>query len=163
MSRAGHILRRVCRALNLMALGLGEAKPSKDATGRFGGGIGHSRTGQTIATPYAKQIPRKPKCLSPVVSPRTTGAARGLGRSQKQYPAHCHFGARWLFLWQRRWPSGTSARLPRPVQVPGSSMDVARLASPSALHQGPAKCKVSVRRTLLREQRSPTAAWDALT
>ena len=54
---------------------------SKDARGRFGGTIGHSRTAQTIATPHEKQIPRKPKCSPPFVSPRTTGADRDLGES----------------------------------------------------------------------------------
>ena len=64
----------------------GGAKHSKDARGRFGGGIRRSRTAQAIATPHEKQIPRKAKCSPPVVSPRTTGADTAPGRTPATNP-----------------------------------------------------------------------------
>ena len=63
--------------------GLGGVVYSKDARGRFEGGIRHSSTAQTIATPHEKQIPRKPKCSPPVVSPRTTRAKKTWGCSYR--------------------------------------------------------------------------------
>ena len=73
--------------------GLGGAKHSKDARGRFEGGIGHSRTGQTIATPHEKQIPQKPNCSSPVVSPRTPQPARAVWCLTSSSPAGHRCGA----------------------------------------------------------------------
>ena len=75
--RSGHLRGRRSRPGHLHAGGprsegaLGGAKHSKDARGRFEGGIWNSRTARISSTPQKNQIPRKPKCSPSVVASRT--------------------------------------------------------------------------------------------